>query len=329
MATAANRRWKLALRLVALAIIVVIVANVVDLRTVFALLVGIPTWVAALGFLLGLLRLVLVSLRWGILDSAGMMEGAVRLAPRDYLRYQLVNASANLFMPSVIGGDVARAVLVAAETVTHRTRRVLVILFDRVLGILSVALLGTLAGLLAPELEHRGTYLSAVLGLDVVLLATVALGASRRLRERVRDRLGRGGRGGRWLALRTDELGSCFEAFRSRPGQVLLAFGVCLLVHASTFVLVILGARALEISVPFTTLVLVTTISWVIVLVPVSIGGLGLRELTFVALLAPQGVGDDQAAALSLFQFSVSVFVGLVGVPFVLLGRRPAVEREA
>lgn len=335
MAPRAKSKWKLAVRLGVLLLLLLLVARVVDVGKVLGLFAGIPIWVIALGLLLGLLRLALVSLRWGILDTAAMTTPAgapaapvapPRLGPWDYVRYQLVNSTFNLFMPSVIGGDVARAFLVAAETASHRTRRVLVILFDRVLGILSVAILGTVAGIVAPGLEHRGSYLAGVLTLDALLLLAIAFGAWPRPRSALQRLLSRAGAGGRWLAERMEELGGCFEAFGRRLGSVLAAFLVCLLVHGTTFLLVDLGAGALGIDVPFSTLVLVTTISWVIVLVPVSIGGLGLRELTFVALLAPQGVGEEAAVALSLFQFAVGVLVGLLGIPFVLLGRRPRVS---
>lgn len=331
----APARWRrgvlsLGLRLVVVGLLLWLVLSLVDLSTVVDLLLAIPLWVTLLGFGLGLLRALLLSVRWRILDSAGIAERAaaggrppLRLSQWDYFRYRLANSTFNLFLPSALGADVARAVMVASEVAEDRTRRVLVILFDRVLGIISIGILGLLAGLFAPGLAHRGAYVGAILLLDAALFMILLVGFSARTRRMAEPLFRRLGRLGARLAGLSSVLAECFDTFRRHPGHVFSALLVCLLVHLTSFFLVDIGAIALGIDLPFTTLAIMTTISWVILLIPVTIGGLGLRELSFVALLAPQGVGEAEATALSLFQFAVIVMVGIVGIPVTIFGRSP------
>jgi len=58
---------------------------------------------------------------------------------------------------------------------------------------------------------------------------------------------------------------------------------------------------------------------WVILAIPISIAGFGVRELTLVYLMAPYRVYASIATAISLGYFAVSVTLGMVGIPFVYL----------
>ena len=315
-------------RLVALALLAAIVAWLVDLELVWSSLSSIAPSIVALGFGLGLLRTFLLSVRWRILDAAGIAEREAelghpltRLSQWQYVRYRLANSTFNLFLPTAVGADVARAALVAAEIEDDRTRRVLVILFDRVIGILSIGILGLIAGSMAPNLAYAESYLAAIGILNAALITLLLVGFSascRRIATRWCTALGTFGQR---LCRTIDALAECFDTFRRHKAQVALAILVCFAVHTTSFTLVYIAAQALEIDLSFATLAIITTISWIILLVPITIGGLGVREVSFVMLLAPQGVSEADATALSLFQFAVIAMVGVAGIPVTVLGR--------
>jgi uncharacterized membrane protein YbhN (UPF0104 family) len=63
-------------------------------------------------------------------------------------------------------------------------------------------------------------------------------------------------------------------------------------------------------------------IALVAAMVPVTIGGLGLRESLFIVVLQPFGVPADRAFALSIIWLAANVLVGLVGLI-------PALRRRA
>lgn len=59
---------------------------------------------------------------------------------------------------------------------------------------------------------------------------------------------------------------------------------------------------------------------WVITLLPISIGGFGVREGLFALFLVPMGVSIEQSTLLSLLSFFPFIFVGLLGGLFYLFG---------
>ena len=149
-------------RLFAAVLVISLALMWVDIRAVASLLGEVPLRVAVLGVALGLLRTALLIVRRSVLDGAIYEERAAResggdhrvtkLSQWDYFRYRLANATANLFLPSALGADAARAALVVGEVADDKMRRVLVIFFDRFLGILSICLLGLIAAAVAPDL---------------------------------------------------------------------------------------------------------------------------------------------------------------------------------
>jgi hypothetical protein len=53
-------------------------------------------------------------------------------------------------------------------------------------------------------------------------------------------------------------------------------------------------------------------------MVPISVGGVGIRDWVTVALFSPAGVNSNTAAAMSLAIYGVSAAAGLVGGAFYL-----------
>ncbi|MCA9887942.1 MAG: flippase-like domain-containing protein, partial [Anaerolineae bacterium] len=54
-------------------------------------------------------------------------------------------------------------------------------------------------------------------------------------------------------------------------------------------------------------------IVWVVVALPISIGGLGVREAAYVTLFTQVGMDSSLALALSLMHYGMQVMVGVVG----------------
>jgi uncharacterized membrane protein YbhN (UPF0104 family) len=57
---------------------------------------------------------------------------------------------------------------------------------------------------------------------------------------------------------------------------------------------------------------------------PLSIGGLGIREAAFVVFLHPLGVPSGQAVALGLAVYGMTLAASLLGAPAFAFGGRPA-----
>jgi len=73
-------------------------------------------------------------------------------------------------------------------------------------------------------------------------------------------------------------------------------------------------ARALGLELSLLTIGWVRSAVVLIAMLPVSLGGIGLREGAFLYFLTPCGVGQEQAVAYSFLVFIVAVlFLGILG----------------
>ena len=77
--------------------------------------------------------------------------------------------------------------------------------------------------------------------------------------------------------------------------------------------LIVVLVHALSIDVSFLSIAWIRSLMAILILMPISIAGLGIREATFVVALAQFGVPAESALMLSLLFFAKVVLYGLVG----------------
>ncbi len=188
--------------------------------------------------------------------------------------------------------------------VTGRKEAVIVgSLLDRLIDVLALALLVAGGGLLAPGTlgTHAGAAIAVmVLGGGAVILTTLLFVRSRRVTRwlgRARRRIARAR-----VALRV-------VARRSNLAGVGLSIAVCV---QGAFVLLnaFLGA-AVGLWVPLQVWFLTWPLAKLAALVPISLGGLGVREVALAGLLQPFGVPAVLAVAQSLIWETILVAGGL------------------
>ena len=235
----------------------------------------------------------------------------------------LVGTTYNLLLPTSVGGDVIRSVRCARrlKVAEHAWASVA---FERVMGLVSLALVSCL-GLLSATTEVRAEllFLSAGLAGGLVLALLVA---PRSLRVMAvvghRFRLER-------LAGALEKMAAAFAGPLSTAGARLETFGWSLAYQVvSLAILYAAGrgwgepdlARAVFLGVP---------IALVISTAPVTIGGLGLRESLFVAVLAPFGLSSEKAFALSLVWLASNLLAATAGLGVMARDDRAAAERPS
>ena len=238
------------------------------------------------------------------------------LGSRQAVRCYAAGLFANLCLPSIVGGDVLRAAL--ASKATGRTEAVVIgAVADRLLDVMALAVLISAGALAAPALLPGATSWG-VAGI-VVLGAAAGLVAV-------------------WVAGRRP-LGSWPPRFRRRIGRTLVglrrlrryprvtarAFAISLGIQAGFVLLNAAIGKAVGIDVPVIAWFLVWPLAKVAALLPISLGGLGLRDATLGALLVPLGVPMALGVVASLVWQSVLIAGGLIaGGAWLALGREGA-----
>lgn len=173
---------------------------------------------------------------------------------------------------------------------------------DATAGLLAVGLLFLL--LARPTAPAVGPVLigGALLGGGLVAILLLFLWARRRTPHRSSDRAGCGVGG--WIEGLVASLAKCG---RMPARDQVLAFSLSVAAQLLGVLSYGLLARALELDVALTTLGWVRSGVIVLTMIPVSVGGVGLREAGFLLLLAGRGLREEAVLAYSLLVFTVTV----------------------
>ena len=272
-------------------------------------------WMAG-AIAVAVLSVVLWTFRWQQMLHA--LELPAALPP--LLSHTLAGLFVSNFLPTTIGGDVVRASRLAA-TNGHRKVSAASVVLERLTGFMALPLITLVALAVKPSLLQLGTASQVAVVLSVGplvgLTAFMVLAAHPWLGERL------GGR--RWLGLAmTVHLG--LVRLRRHPALVVTVMAAALVYQLSLVLVAWMGAHALGFSVGWTAMMAFIPVVVIAQALPLSIGGLGLREGALVVLLGPLGVADSHAVALGLLLYAINMVVSLLGAPAFLVGSRRRFE---
>jgi hypothetical protein len=252
---------------------------------------------AALAIFVVMLQIPLVGLRWyNIVDA---------LAARDQqMTRTAVTAatSVGLFFSQVlpnVAGEGMRAWLLVRLGSNWRTA-VTSVLIDRGVGVGLLIVLGFVVLLLPSGLTALSGYRDVVLIVYGALILAGALGLL--LAPKIASPLAR------WLFPLVATLAAdVHRVLLGSEGPVVLSIGC--LIHAFTIVVVWLVGRAQGLALPLPDAMVLFAVMTGAVVVPISIGGWGLRELAVVSLLGTHGVAPEKALLFSVC-FGLALAIG-------------------
>lgn len=245
--------------------------------------------------------------RWQILLTSQRRRVGVRYLFGSYM----IGLFFNNFLPSTIGGDVVRAAGAKKKSGGTLTEHLTVVLVERMIGLFATLTFGGLAALtgVAGDLDPRVPWILG--GALLVSMAGIYLAISRKVRRRVLpfvEKLPI-----KFVRETVAKMLGAFEVFsQARPSLVLnfflsLTFQFLLIVH---FWLI---QFAFGQSVSFVTFLVVVPLVFCVMMVPIGINGLGVREGAFVWLMTHAGMDPAPALAISLASYAVAVTQGLLG----------------
>ena len=244
---------------------------------------------AAFGTLVVVLQLPLLGLRWYmIVDALSARVGRVTRT------VMIAVAAIGVFFAQVlpsVAGDGVRAWLLARLGGDWRTAVVSVVI-DRAIGVGLLVALGFAVLLLPSGHSALGGYRDQVLIVYGGLLLAAAVGLL--LAPKMAPLLARW-QYCRWLAKLVLDTR---RVLLGPSGPVILALGC--LIHALTIVVVWSVGRAQGIALPPSDAAMLFTVMVGVNLVPISIGGWGLRELAVISVLGNYGIAPERALLFSV-----------------------------
>lgn len=254
-------------------------------------------WVGVLGgFLVGHFIGVL---KWRMIININ--AAGAPLSMLGALRCYTAGLFANLYLPSIVGGDVLRAVLAGKET--GRPEAVILGgIADRLIDIVALSLLigagGVLVGSAASGFSPFLITLVGILGTGFTVLVVLR----RPLKQwppQYRRRIGRS-----LVALRR---------LRRRPGTALAALLLAAVLQCCFVLLNAWIGYAVGIEVALGVWFFAWPLAKVAALLPISLNGLGVRDAALAALLVPFGATAALGVVASLVWQTVVYAGGLLG----------------
>lgn len=262
-----------------------------------------------------------VGLRWRILTRPlGFTDSAMRC-----IGLEFVGMFVNLFMPSTIGGDVARAWYLDGGR-GMRARAMISVFVEQSSGmavLFAMALAGSLFGyslfpswLLPVVLIVSGGFLVGLL---------VLIAASRWLSRRLRFA------GASWLQgvqHYAETLAEAVAIYWRHRLPFLASIGLAVAMYLLMFSTMWMLSHGLGHPVPLVYLCAIIPIITLLMWVPLSMAGVGVREASLSFFLAPLGVPAAAAVSLGLLSFFNLALISLIGGVIYSFGVYPKLESE-
>jgi hypothetical protein len=265
-----------------------------------------------------------------ILKAAGM-----RIHYGRSLSLTLVGNFFNLALPGSVTGDLVKAVEATEGDKSRRLDALGSVGLDRVFGLYGLAVVAVLGAVLDPGSVGRMLEENPSLGYVFFLMVAVLIGLVlivliarftrfgslvRQIGDKMEQQESRLKRSFGKLLVDVCALVRRFIAARS---AVLMGIAYSTIVHLVYALSVFVAARAVgETEIPLTAYLYITAFANLAAAIPITPGGLGVRDVTIAYLLGLLAVGSGQAAAIPLLLSSMVLFWGALGGGLYLLRAR-------
>jgi len=252
-----------------------------------------------------------------LLGPVGLAVPYVRL-----LAFYFTGMFFNLFLPTIVGGDAVKAVLLARATGAP-ARSTMSVFMERNLGLFALLTIAAAAAVLAPPAVIAGLRLTTLtlLLLGAFLAANVVIATPRayQLVDRLVAMSPLSGKRARAASL--------YEAvarYRRRPYALAVTLCLSFVFQFVVVGVVFLNARALELDVPVSALAVFVPLISLAGMIPVTVNGLGVREALYILFFGQIGAPSELAVSLALLFLAVTFAASLPGGLVYAFHRSPA-----
>ncbi len=216
----------------------------------------------------------------------------------------------SLFLPSTIGGDLVRSVDLATHT--KRPREVVAtVLLDRLSGYIGLVVLALLGLLFGWRLIQDKSVIFAVAIITAILITILLVLFNKFLYSKVNQLLHSPTAGKLREAIKN--LHQEMHYFRHHKKVIVHNLIFSILIQAIAPLTFFLIARSIGVKINIIYFFIFLPIISAITLLPISIGGLGLRDATTIFFFAKAGIAKDMAFAMSLLNFFFILICGALG----------------
>jgi uncharacterized protein (TIRG00374 family) len=223
----------------------------------------------------------------------------------------LIGSFFNNFLPTSIGGDVFRAYDASKKGNISLGSSASVILVERFSGVVSAATYAIIALFLGfTAIGHQ----SIIVPIIIFFIVSLILGFL--IINPSLFRLGKITRKFRFMRKIADKLSNFYNTLISFKKYKVVLVEVLVFSFLLQFSVILnywLASLALGIDLNLTAFIFIVPVVATIAMLPISIGGIGLRENSLVIIMVAMGVENEKAALCSLLILFMLIIMGVIG----------------
>lgn len=301
-----KKTFSVLLRISISIILLVFLFSQVDKKVLFEVIRGANKPLLSIGLLIFFFNYLFCLIRWIILLKAADIHLPLKRIVISFSG----GVFFNLILPSTIGGDLMRSLDLAAHTKKPK-EIVATVLLDRLSGYIGLVLMAVAALVVGWKMVRDNSIILSIGIISLLLVAILLVLFNNTIYSRINRFLGASGAGRIKEMIRS--LHQEIHIFRSHRKMILKNIGLSLLVQLTSPLSFYFIALALNIKIGLIYFFVYLPIIGAITLLPISIGGLGLRDASTIFFFAKAGVTKDLAFAMSLISFVFVIFYGAIG----------------
>lgn len=255
--------------------------------------------------------MVVSTYRWKIL----LAVQDIHMEYRALFPLNMIGQFFSAFLLGVTGGDVMKIYYISQANPEKRSAASLSVVFDRIQGLLGIMLWGLmLTGIYYRVLTstsgtRRNVWLFLLICAAAVggIIAALILPWIRKNSSlwKLEQKLP--------FHSTLENLSEAFQRYTRRPFENAVVLAMSVFIHACLFCFMYAVARSINMDLSFWKIAAVVSIVNVLIAVPISIAGIGVREKLYIWFLALFAVPEGQALAFSLLGFALSLIWNLAG----------------
>jgi glycosyltransferase 2 family protein len=274
----------------------------VDLSTFFSELASVEFSWFSIYLLSYLLSIFFVAFKWWkLLELNGFKRGYFSIVKINWIGFFY-----NQFLPGRIGGD-AMKILYLVKEEKEKSKLSVSVVMDRVFNLVGVLLVAYFA-IFINYLESKEYILPVIIITAIVIVAFIVLKLSIP-----------------WLqAYQTEKknfqrlirliVSSYMYLSNSKVNKIMILYSLIYVINI--VVMHYLLSQAMGLNLDFKYYLFFVPIVTAVTMIPISFGGLGVREVSFVLMLSQVGISNEKAIAFSLIMYISILFFSIPGFFF-------------
>lgn len=287
-------------------ILLIFLFRQVDKKSLWEIIKNVDKGFLLLAFVIFFSNYALALLRWEMLLKAANIHLPLKRITMSFAG----GVFFSLFLPSTIGGDFMRSIDLAIHT--KKTKEVVAtVLLDRLSGYVGLVLVALLAVCLGWRFVQDRVIIISVGIITFILLAILLVLFNRFFYSKINQLLHSPSSGK--LRESIKNLHQEMHIFKHHKKIILNNLILSLLIQAVAPLTFYIIALSLGIKIKMIYFFVFLPIIGAITLLPISIGGLGLRDATTILFFAKAGLSKDLSFAMSLLNFSFILLCGAIG----------------